>query len=172
MCEISVVMQQPFPEAQRRGLKAQSRRINIFWLTCITGCTRWFYCAVYFNYNCTVAICSISFPNYRCKKHFTTPTHKKDLRDFMAGLLWAPPSFLGLWTLPATVHLNRPRKCLWCVDHLRRSGVSELVPFVNNSCLLLLYTLWPALPMLWSHVTFCSNIFVYIHSPPLQKIFF
>ena len=142
MCEISHDVT-AIPCSPKKRLKTQSKRINIFWRECITGCTRWFYCALYFNYNWAVAIYSTSFPNYICKKHFTTSTRKKDLRDFMAGLLWVPPSFLGLWTLPSTVHLKRPRQCLWCSDHLRRSGVSEFVSFMNNFLLLLLYTLWP-----------------------------
>lgn len=104
-----------------RSLKALSKR-EYFWLVCITGCTRWFCCALFFNYNCAIAICSTPFPNYRCKKHFTTPTHKKDLRDFMAGLLWSPPASFGLWMLPSTVHLNRPRKFLGYSDHCLRPG--------------------------------------------------
>lgn len=104
-----------------RSLKALSKR-EYFWLVCFTGYTRWFCCALFFNYNCAMAICSTPFPNYRCKKHFTTPTHKKDLRDFMAGLLWSPPASFGLWMLPSTVHLNRPRKFLGYSDHCLRPG--------------------------------------------------
>lgn len=128
VCEISVMLKQPFPAAQSRGWKAQWKRINIFWHGCIAGCTRWFYCALYFNYNCAVAICSISFPNYRCKKHFTTPTHKNKK---IWGISWQAcseclPFFLGLWTLPPTVHLNRPERCLCSTVHFIRSGCLSL----------------------------------------------
>lgn len=63
---------QPKEESEKHS----QRELIFFWHGCIPGCTRWFYCALYFNYNCAVAICSTSFPNYRCKKHFTTPTSK------------------------------------------------------------------------------------------------
>lgn len=146
-----------FPCSPKKQLKALSKRVNISGLDASLAAQGDF--TVHYTLIITARSPSALLHSLiiDAKSISQLPPIKKDLRDFMAGLLWAPPASFGLGMLSSTVHLKRPRKQLGNRDPCFRPGVSELLSSIRHFLLPQLHMCQPPFHVQWSHATSCAT---------------